>query len=107
MGGLMPRPRIRKNGVPGESEITWSAMEVAVASVLLTGVIGFGAWISAVQIVTARSLAEVGGDVRALRNELAARVEMADKQHAMYQKRLDDMEQWRYSQSISGWRPKR
>ena len=82
-------------------------MEVAVVSVLLTGVIGFGAWISAVQIVTARTLADVGGDVRTLRNELSTRVELADKEQAMYQKRLDAIEQWRYSQSISGWKPKR
>jgi len=82
-------------------------MEVAVASVLLTGVIGFGAWISAVQIVSAKALAEVGGDVRSLRNELATRVAIADKEHELYQKRLDELEQWRYSQSISGWKPKR
>jgi hypothetical protein len=50
---------------------------------------------------------KIDGDVKTLTTHLGDLVQKADESHRRYDKRLDDIEQWRYGQTISGWSPRR
>lgn len=49
---------------------------------------------------------QVEAKIDALGSNLGILVIKAQETHARTDKRLDDIEQWRYSQTISGWNPK-
>jgi hypothetical protein len=72
----------------------WSAVEVAVISVLLAAVIGFGGWIAVGQMELSREIGETRVDVQGLRGELSVRVSKADESHEVTDERLRVIEDW-------------
>jgi hypothetical protein len=90
---MMPRPRVRKNGVPDEMEIVWSPMEVAVVVLLLGSIVGFGSWLAVGQIALGREMGETRGAVETIQREMDVRVQKANEEHARYMTR-DEFNAW-------------
>lgn len=76
------RPTRMVNGSPGVYTMDRSPLEIAVACVMLTAVIGFGGWTTITQIQLGRELSTMSSDVRSIRSEIAMRVETGEKVHA-------------------------
>lgn len=89
----MPRPRIKENGRPGELEIFWSPLEVAVVVLLLSVGIGFGSWVAITQIALGREIGEVSGELRSLKNELDVRATKAQEEHEHFMTR-EEFQAW-------------
>jgi hypothetical protein len=82
MGDFMRRTRMVNGEQPGVYVMERSPMEIAIVGVLLSGVLGFGAWTVINQIALGRELVETRGDVKAIHSEIAIRVEQRDREHA-------------------------
>lgn len=110
------------NGDPhGPRDVRWGREVISIviggAAVLLTilclivGAVVYNAreFAKAADATAANALkiGAVEGDLKTLTTHLGDLVKRADETHSRYDKRLDDIEQWRYGQTISGWHPRR
>jgi len=93
----VPKPRIKRNGIPGEFELVWSSAEITFAGVLLSAVLGFGAFITVTQIALGREMSSTTERVKAVEKQsdangaaIKSHDEWARDQRARLDKRIDD-----------------
>jgi hypothetical protein len=84
MGNWMRYSRIKSNGTPGEYDMHRSPVEVGVIGLILTSVVGLGAWNLLTTIQVGREVVIQGSELRALQAELALRVDTAKEQHSHF-----------------------
>ena len=112
---------VQNGGQSGSRDVVWGREVITTAvSVIAILLVMLGLIVGAV-VYNAREfqfaaddraslkirLASLEGEVSSLSSQLGVRVEKANSDHAAIDRRLDSLEEWRYGQTISGWKPQR
>jgi hypothetical protein len=119
--GLMGTKTVQNGPPHGSRDVQWGREVVttvtAIAAVLLTilclvvGAVVYNAKEFAVaaddRAAVKIHVEKVEGKIDVLSAKLEVLVEKANEAHARTDRRLDDIERWRYGQTISGWSPRR